>query len=147
MEILWSNQGPMTSKEVIHELQVQNSMTPKMVRVLMNRLCEKGLLSYKVDSNDKRVYHYFVMKSKEDCLKEKSKRFVDSYFSGSKTNAMAALSQSFALTDEQLKELEEILVKMIAFLYIFGKRLRLQRMYNLCRGIALAATVLICFLF
>lgn len=86
-------------------------MTPKMVRVLMNRLCEKGLLSYKVDSNDKRVYHYFVMKSKEDCLKEKSKRFVDSYFSGSKTNAMAALLQSFALTDEQLKELEEILVK------------------------------------
>lgn len=66
MEILWANEGPMTSKEVIHELQVQNSMTPKMVRVLMNRLCEKGLLSYKVDSNDKRVYHYFVMKSKED---------------------------------------------------------------------------------
>lgn len=109
MEILWASENPMTSKEVINELRKENSMTPKMVRVLINRLCEKGLLSYTVDPNDKRVYHYSVVKSKEDCLKEKSKRFVDSYFSGNKTNAMAALLQSFALTDEQIKELEEIL--------------------------------------
>lgn len=111
MEILWASENPMTSKEVINELRKENSMTPKMVRVLINRLCEKGLLSYTVDSDDKRVYHYSVTKSKEDCLKEKSKRFVDSYFSGNKTNAMAALLQSFALTDEQIKELEEILEK------------------------------------
>lgn len=44
-------------------------------------------------------------------MKEKSRKFVDSYFSGSGTNAMAALLQSFALTDEQIKELEEILEK------------------------------------
>ena len=37
------------------------------------------------------------------------KQEVNSYFSGSGTNAMAALLQSFALTDEQIKELEEIL--------------------------------------
>lgn len=111
MEILWASESSMTSKEVIHELRKQNSMTPKMVRVLINRLCEKGLLSYTVDPDDKRVYHYYVMKSKEDCLKEKSKRFVDSYFSGNKTNMVAALLQSFALTDEQIKELEEILEK------------------------------------
>lgn len=111
MEILWASESSMTSKEVIHELRKQNSMTPKMVRVLINRLCEKGLLSYTVDPDDKRVYHYSVTKLKEDCLKEKSKRFVDSYFSGNKTNAMAALLQSFALTDEQIKELEEILEK------------------------------------
>lgn len=111
MEILWASESPMTSKEVINELQKENSMTPKMVRVLINRLCEKGLLCYTVDSDDKRVYHYSVTKSKEDCLKEKSKRFVDSYFSGNKTNMVAALLQSFALTDEQIKELEEILEK------------------------------------
>lgn len=111
MEKLWTREGGMTSKEVIQELQGVNSMTPKMVRVLMSRLCEKGLLSYTVDANDKRVYHYFVAKSKEECLQEKSRRFIDSYFSGNKTNAMAALLQSFALTDAQVKELEGILEK------------------------------------
>lgn len=111
MEILWASNSSMTSKEVIYKLQEKNSMTPKMVRVLINRLCEKGLLSYTVDSDDKRVYHYFITKSKEDCLKEKSKQFVNSYFSGSKTNAAAALLQSFDLTEGQINELEEILKK------------------------------------
>ena len=111
MEILWASESSMTSKEVIHELRKQNSMTPKMVRVLINRLCEKGLLSYTVDPDDKRVYHYSVTKSKEDCLKEKSKRFVDRYFKGNQTSAVAALIQSVALTEEQIMELEEILEK------------------------------------
>lgn len=44
-------------------------------------------------------------------MKEKTRKFVDSYFSGSGTNAMAALLQSFDLADEQIKELEEILEK------------------------------------
>ena len=44
-------------------------------------------------------------------MKEKSRKFVDSYFSGNGTNAMVALLQSFALTDEQIRELEEILEK------------------------------------
>lgn len=109
MEILWASESSMTSKEVIHELRKQNSMTPKMVRVLINRLCEKGLLSYTVDPDDKRVYHYSVTKSKEDCLKEKSKRFVDRYFKGNQTSAVAALIQSVSLTEEQIMELEEIL--------------------------------------
>lgn len=111
IEILWASEGSMTSKEVIHELRKQNSMTPKMVRVLINRLCEKGLLSYTVDPDDKRVYHYSVTKSKEDCLKEKSKKFVDSYFKGNQTSAVATLIQSVSLTEEQIKELGEILEK------------------------------------
>ena len=44
-------------------------------------------------------------------MKEKSRKFVDSYFSGNGTNAMAALLQSFSLTEEQIQELEEILKK------------------------------------
>lgn len=111
MEVLWNSKTPMTSKAVILELQGTSTMTPKMIRVLMNRLCEKGLLSYTVDPDDKRVYHYSVLKSRKECQTEKSRRFVNSYFSGNKTNAMAALVQSFALTDEQMEELEEILEK------------------------------------
>lgn len=109
MEILWERDNPMTSSEVIEYLQKKSEMTPRMVRVLMNRLCQKGLLGYTVDERDARVYHYHVLKSREECLKEKSRRFVDSYFSGNQTNAVAALLQSISLTDEQIQELTEIL--------------------------------------
>ena len=49
MEIIWESDGPLTSAEVIHKLQGKLNMTPKMIRVLMNRLCQKKLLCYTVD--------------------------------------------------------------------------------------------------
>ena len=110
MEVFWANDTPtMTAKEVIRKMQERSDMSSRMVRVLLNRLWQKGVLSYTVDEHDLRVYHYTVEKSKEECQKEKSRKFVDSYFEGSQKNAMAALLQSTKLTEEQFQELEEIL--------------------------------------
>lgn len=109
MEILWDSKSPLTSSEVISRMKESSHMTPKMVRVLMNRLSRKGLLGYEVDSSDSRVYHYTPLRTREECLKDKSKKFTDCYFSGNKTNAMAALLQSLSLTDEQIEELERLL--------------------------------------
>lgn len=109
MEVFWASDASLTAREVIKKIREKTDMSPRMVRVLINRLCDKGVLSYVVDEHDSRVYHYSVMKSKENCQKEKSRKFVDSYFEGSQTNAMAALLQSAKLTEEQYRELEEIL--------------------------------------
>ena len=109
MEVFWANETSMTAKEVIKKMQEKSDMSSRMVRVLLNRLWQKGVLSYTVDEHDLRVYHYSVQKSKEECQREKSRKFVDSYFEGSRKNAMAALLQSAKLTEEQFRELEEIL--------------------------------------
>lgn len=111
MEVLWESETPLTSMEVLNRLKGRSNMTLRMVRVLMSRLSGKGLLGFTVDENDARVYHYHTIKTKEECLNEKSRRFVNSYFSGNRTNAVAALLQGITLTDEQIKELEEILEK------------------------------------
>ena len=111
MEILWENGASMTSSEIIAKLPKDCSMTPKMTRVLINRLCQKGIVGYEQDTHDLRVYNYHTLKTKEACLREKGKHFMDSYFSGNSTNAMIALIQSLSLTDEQIKELEDILEK------------------------------------
>lgn len=109
MEILWASDTPLTSSEVIQRLSGHTDMAPRMVRVLMNRLCQKKILSYVVDQNDARVYIYTPLKSKEECLDEKSRRFADSYFSGSHANAAAALLKNVSLTEEQMEELKRIL--------------------------------------
>lgn len=111
MEVVWACGEPLTSSEVYKRMQGNVDMSMRMVRVLMNRLSQKGVLGYTVDEHDSRVYHYYAQKTREECVKEKSRKFVDSYFSGNGTNAMAALLQSFSLTDEQIKELEKILEK------------------------------------
>ncbi len=109
MEVLWASDNSLTAREVIEKMKDNADMSPRMVRVLLNRLWQKGVLSYTVDAHDSRVYHYSVVKSKEECQREKSKKFVDSYFAGSRKNAMAALIQSAKLTEEQFQELEDIL--------------------------------------
>ena len=109
MEVFWASEISLTAKEVIQKMREKSDMSPRMVRVLINRLCQKGVLSYRVDEHDLRVYHYSVARSKEECQREKSRKFVDSYFEGSRKNAMAALLQSAKLTGEQFLELEEIL--------------------------------------
>ena len=110
-EVLWASGTPLTSSEVYKRMQGNVDMSQRTVRVLMNRMNQKDVLGYTVDEHDSRVYHYYVLKPKEECVKEKSRKFADSYFSGSGTNAMMALLQSFVLTDEQIKQLEEILEK------------------------------------
>lgn len=109
MEVFWASDTSLTAKEVIKKIKDKADMSPRMVRVLINRLCQKGVLSYTIDEHDLRVYHYSVLKSKDECQKEKSQKFIDSYFGGSRNNAMAALLQSEKLTEEQFRELEEIL--------------------------------------
>lgn len=109
MEVFWAAGTSLTAKEVIGKICRKTDMSPRMVRVLLNRLWQKGVLRYTVDEHDARVYHYTAAKSKEECQKEKSRKFVESYFEGSRTNAMAALLQSAKLTKEQFQELEEIL--------------------------------------
>lgn len=109
MEVLWDGTAPLTSMEIIRRIQKSRSMSDKTVRVLINRLCQKQMIDYAIDKNDARVYHYFAVKSREECLREKSRKFIDSYFSGNSANALAALIQSKPLTEEQIRQLEQIL--------------------------------------
>lgn len=109
MEVLWESGKAMTSSEVIGSIRPEGSMNPKMVRVLMNRLCQKGILAYQVDEKDSRIYHYYPLKSKKECQREKSSRFIESYFAGNQMGAVAALIGSGELTEEELEELEHLL--------------------------------------
>lgn len=109
MEVLWESGKAMTSLEVINRIKPESSMNPKMVRVLMNRLCQKGILAYQVDEKDSRIYHYYPLKTREECQREKSSRFIESYFAGNQMGAVAALIGSGVLTEDELEELEHIL--------------------------------------
>ncbi len=110
METIWKHDADsLTSAEMIERLKNVQDMSPKTVRVLINRLCRKGMLAYTVDQEDSRVYHYYALKSREECLREKSRHFVDSYFSGSGSGALAALISSIELSDGEWQELKDIL--------------------------------------
>ena len=110
MEIVWASEENMTSQEIIKEMEKgDKSLSPKTVRVLINRLCQKQILDYSVDERDSRIYHYFPTMTKEECLKVKSRHFVDSYFAGNQARALATLITGAHLTDSQMRELKRML--------------------------------------
>lgn len=109
MEVLWGSKTPLTATEIIKQLRGIKDVSPKTIRVLINRLLKKKIVDYQVDVHDARVYHYFAVKSREACLEEKSERFINSYFKGNPLGMVAALVENHPFSNEQLEELIEIL--------------------------------------
>lgn len=111
MEVLWRCGHDLTSAEITDRLPKSSKMTQRMVRVLINRLCKKGMLTYTIDPNDSRVYHYTAAKGREECQRAKSIAFVESYFEGNRLTAAFALLDKEKLSEEQIKELEKLIAK------------------------------------
>ena len=109
MDAVWDSGDRPTSAEILNRIDEAAKLDARTERVLLHHLCRKGLLGYVVDERDSRVYHYYPLRTREECLREKSRDFIDTYFRGSSSVAVAALLKSAKFTDEQLKELEEIL--------------------------------------
>lgn len=109
MEVLWESETPLTASQIIEKLKGIKEVSPKTIRVLINRLLKKGIIDYTVDAHDSRVYHYFSVKNREACLDEKSARFVNSYFKGNPLGMVAALVENRRFSDEQIDELIQIL--------------------------------------
>ncbi|MBE7003496.1 MAG: BlaI/MecI/CopY family transcriptional regulator [Ruminococcaceae bacterium] len=109
MDAVWDSGDQPTSAEILNRIDEAAKLDARTERVLLHHLCRKGLLGYVVDERDSRVYHYYPLRTREECLREKSRDFIDTYFRGSSSVAVAALLKSAKFTDEQLNELEEIL--------------------------------------
>ena len=109
MDAVWDSDDRPTSAEILSRIDEAAKLDARTERVLLHHLCRKGLLGYVVDEHDSRVYHYYPLRTREECRSEKSRDFVDTYFQGNSGGAVAALLKSAHFTDEQLKELEAIL--------------------------------------
>ena len=112
MEVLWRCGHDLTSAEITDRLPKSSKMTQRMVRVLINRLCKKGMLTYTADPDDSRVYHYSAVRGREECQRAKSSAFVESYFEGNRLSAAFALLDKENLSEEQIKELEKLIAKV-----------------------------------
>ena len=116
MEAIWgyeekngkSEEG-ITSNEILDIVCKTDEMTVRTERVLMHHLVRKGLVGYTVDARDSRVYHYYSKKTREECLREKQKDFINLYFSGNSAGAAASFIKDTELSEKEIKELKKIL--------------------------------------
>lgn len=112
MEILWERKGTMTASEIIEALKGVLNINKNTIRVMINRLLGKSIIAYEVDMQDARIYHYYPVKSKEECLSLKSERFVNNYFGGNASLAVASFLKSADISKEELSELKSLVAQL-----------------------------------
>lgn len=112
MEVLWNRGEAMTAAEIIEDLKGVLDVNKNTIRVMINRLLGKNVIDYHVDSHDARVYHYYPLKSKEECQSLKSERFVNNYFGGKASLAVASFLRSASLSKEELGTLKSLVEQL-----------------------------------
>lgn len=112
MEVLWENESTMTASEIIEALKGVLNINKNTIRVMINRLLGKNVIAYETDAHDARIYHYYPVKSREECLSLKSQRFVKNYFKGNASLAVAGFLKSADISKEELGELKRLVEQL-----------------------------------
>lgn len=101
MEILWDF-APLTGAEVAERLRAH----PKTVKTLLGRLVKKGALRFTEEANR---YLYQPVLPRKRYVAEESKSFLQRVFGGETTPALAHFVETVDLTDDEIRELRELL--------------------------------------
>lgn len=104
MEIIWKNNEPMTSAQIIDSLDETKNWKPSTVWTFLGRLVEKGFLS--AQKIGKRSL-YSPTVSHEEYLQMQTEDFLKTVHGGSVKSFFAALSGGTDLTPDEFSELKK----------------------------------------
>ena len=103
LEVLWSAGASLNANEIRTRLGQNKSWERTTVLTLIQRLLKKNVLR----KEKREVYYYTPCIGREEYVREETKNFVDKFFKGSSRNLAAALVNSKALTEEDIRELRD----------------------------------------
>lgn len=106
MKVLWSEGTSLISSDIRSKLNKNWERTT--VLTLLSRLSDKGAISIEKGN---RSYRYKSLISKEEYGLNKTRSILDNLYNGSIKGMMAALCDSQGLTEQEIRELQEILDK------------------------------------
>lgn len=109
MKELWK-QSPLTSRQIIDNIDDVSDWNAKTVHTLISRLCKKGAIIAKKQENSS-FYDYYANISEDECVREETKHFIDKMFSGSLKNFVSAFVEEGKVSKEEISELRKILEK------------------------------------
>lgn len=103
LEVLWSAGDSLNANEIRARLGQNKSWERTTVLTLIQRLLKKNVIS----QEKREVYYYAPRIGREEYIRGETKNFVDKFFKGSSRNLAAALVNSRALTEEDIRELRD----------------------------------------
>lgn len=107
MEVIWENKK-ITSQGIIERLSF-TGWNENTVKTLITRLVKKGAAGYEVDSHDRRVYYYYPLIEKENCLKKETDSFLKKFYNGALTSLVSKFVEEDGIPEDEIDKLIEIL--------------------------------------
>jgi BlaI family penicillinase repressor len=105
MKICWES-APITANEMIEKLKGHVSWQPKTVKTLISRLLKKQAIAFEKDD---RVYRYYPLISKEDCIREENHSFLKRVYNGELNVMLTSFLSSRQLSEKDIEGLKQIL--------------------------------------
>ena len=105
MQELWSSPD-LTADELIDKLKGKVTWNACTIRTLINRLLQKKVLKHKKEG---RKYRYWPAISRERCVRQERRSFVQRVYGGTVTPLLAAFIEETQLSPEEIKELKRML--------------------------------------
>jgi BlaI family penicillinase repressor len=106
MQVFWSHRGGLTGDEVAEKLKAKTQWSPLTTKTLINRLLNKGALRFEEEG---RKYRYFSAVSREKCIRQERRSFVQRVYGGTARPMLAAFIEDANLSHQDIEELKRIL--------------------------------------
>jgi BlaI family penicillinase repressor len=107
MEPIWQA-GASTAADVIRQLRETHDWNHSTIRTLLARLVEKGALAYDVDGSR---YIYRAAVSRERCVRQEGRSFLDKVFGGDVGALLAHFVADASLDPDQIEQLHQLLAQ------------------------------------
>jgi len=107
MKVLWDH-GAMAARDVIARLPEGHGWADKTVKTLLSRLVAKGALDYEQIGNS---YLYRPACTRDEVTREEVRSFVSRVLDGSLSPVLAHFIEEQKLSDQDLKQLQQLLDK------------------------------------
>ena len=108
MEVLWER-SPVSLKEILSVLKAKTPWSTTTVRTLLVRLMDKGAVEADKTTTN---FKYYPLIEKEVCQIQETKNLLDRVFNGSVGALVSTLVKESDLTEEERKDLLNIISKM-----------------------------------
>lgn len=107
MNVIWDKQ-PINTNDITLEVVKKKSWTDRTIHTLISRLSKKGVITY---TKVGKIYVYSALIKKEEYIKSESKSFLSKFFNGAFNKMAMNFIENDILSEEEIKELKEILNK------------------------------------
>jgi len=105
MKIVW-DRGPLTSGQIVRELESERNWKPRTIKTLLARLVRKGAVAAKEDDGK---FLYSAKVAREACVRRESRSFLSRVFNGDVAPALVHLLKDAKLSETEIQQLKSIL--------------------------------------